>query len=199
MEAPVARFTQNALRLPSWLIRKWTFQSWKTLRQISHNLSHEILVTWTGDLFTNHSSRKKRVFCTLKVIFRAIFKNFSFFPCILWLFIVLSVSASSKLIVFTHKTSIFVIISSPIFKKRYGFSLFLKVFHVSSPGFLGFCVFVWILKYDVEYGLWIFCWVWCLGSIGFGSILPIIHVFHVYFSFWVLYLVCVVFCISYPW
>ena len=31
------------------------------------------------------------------------------------------------------KTPFFFIISSPIFKNRYGFSIFLKVFHISNP------------------------------------------------------------------
>ena len=99
---------------------------------------------------------------------RKISKNFSFFPRILWLFIVLSASPSSKTTIFTHKTSIFFINPSPIFKKKYGFSLILKAFHVSSPGFLGFCVFVEIWKYDVRICfvdvllrlMYRFCWFW---------------------------------------
>ena len=47
------------------------------------------------------------------------------------------------------KSSIFFIISSQIFKKRYGFYFFLNVFHVSSPRFLGLYVCVEIWKYDV--------------------------------------------------
>ena len=92
---------------------------------------------------------------------QGIFQKPFIFPCISWLFIALSVSPSSKLTIFTHKTSIFSIISSPIFKKRYEFCLFLNTVYVSSPRFLGLCVFVEIWKYDVEYGLWIFCWDWC--------------------------------------
>ena len=46
-------------------------------------------------------------------------------------------------------------ISSSIFKKRYEFSLILKVFHVSSPRFLGFCVYVKIWKYN--YWIWFYC------------------------------------------
>ena len=41
VEALVVRFTQN----DSQLTRKWTFQSWKTLRQIFQNLSHGFLAT----------------------------------------------------------------------------------------------------------------------------------------------------------
>ena len=76
-------------------------------------------VTWVfGDLFATHSNREKHVFCTMKVIFRAVFKNFSFFPRILWLFIILSVPLFSKITILTHKAFIFFIYSSPIFKKR---------------------------------------------------------------------------------
>ena len=90
------------------------------------------------------------MFCTNRVKSKTVFKNFSVFPCTTCYFIVLSPSPSSKTTIFTHKTFIFFINPSPIFKKRYGFSFFLKVFHVSSPRFLGFCVGVKILKYDVR-------------------------------------------------
>ena len=50
VEAPVASFTQNVLRLPLWLTCEWTFQSQKTLRQIFQILSHGFLVTWICDL-----------------------------------------------------------------------------------------------------------------------------------------------------
>ena len=36
VEAPVASFTQNGSRLPSWLTYGWTFQSRKTLKNLSH-------------------------------------------------------------------------------------------------------------------------------------------------------------------
>ena len=71
-------FTQNVLRLPLWLTCEWTFQSRKILRQIFQNLSHRFLATWLGDLFATHSSREIHVFCTIRVIFRAVFKNFHF-------------------------------------------------------------------------------------------------------------------------
>ena len=124
VEALVARFTQNAWRLPLQLTREWNFQSQKTLRQIFQNFSHEFLATCIGDLFATHSSREKRVFCTMKVIFRSIFKNFSIFPRILWLFIVLSIPLPHKLTVFTPKSSIFFSISSPIFKNKVWVFLF---------------------------------------------------------------------------
>ena len=135
----------------------------KTLRQILTNLSHEILATWADDLFATHSSREKHVFCNLRVIFRQFSKTFHFSLA----YCDCSLSPSSKLTMFFQKSSIFFIISSSIFKKRYGFSIFPKVFHISSLRFLGFCVFVEFWEYDVEYGLWIFCWVWCLGFVNF--------------------------------
>ena len=110
-----------------------------------------------------------------RVTFRAVFKNFSFFPHISWLFIVLFIPPSAKITISTHKTSILFIISSPIFKKRYGFCLFLNVFHVSSPRLLGLCVCVKIWKYDdwiwstdvLLSLLYRFCWLcvltFCLG------------------------------------
>ena len=117
-------------------------QSWKTLRKF---------VTWDfGDLLATHSNREKHVFCTNGVKSKIVFKNLLVFPRITCYFIVLSTSPSSKTTIFTHKTSIFFINPSPIFKKMYGFSLILKVFHVSSLRFLGFCVFVEIWKYDVR-------------------------------------------------
>ena len=106
-------FTQNASRLTY----KWTFLSQKTLRQIFQNLSHGILATWPGDLLAIHSSWEKCVFCTNRVKSKKVFKNFSVFPRITCYFIVLSTSPSSKTTIFTHKTSIFFINPSPIFKK----------------------------------------------------------------------------------
>ena len=168
VEALVARFTQNDSWLPLRLTREWTFQSRKTLRQIFQNLSHGILATWFGDLFTTHSHREKCVCYALRFIFRAIFKNFSFFPRISWLFIVLFVPPSAKIIVFTHKTSIFFIISSQIFKKSMG-SVFLSMFFTFlALDFLN-CVFVLRSKNKMfEYGLLMFSWALCMGFVGYA-------------------------------
>ena len=125
---------------------------------------------------------KNACFAQIGLYSRQFSKLFSF-PCITCLFIVLSASPSSKITIFSHKTSIFFINPSSIFKKRYGFSLILKVFYVSSPRFLGFCVFVEIWKYDVRIWLSMFCWVLFMGFVGFVSIMLIIHVLHVCFSF----------------
>ena len=174
------KFTQNDLQLSSWLACEWTSQSRKTLGQIFQNLCQGFLATWLGDLFATHSSLEKHVFCTNRVIFKTVFKNFSVFPCITCFFIVLFASPSSKTSIFSNKTSIFFINPSSIFKKRYEFSLIHKVFHVSSPRFLGFCVYVEIWKYDV----WIwFYWHCFMGFLGFVSIMPILHVLHVCVSF----------------
>ena len=42
VEAPVARLTQKVLRLPSRLLRGWTFQSQKTLRHIFQNFVSKV-------------------------------------------------------------------------------------------------------------------------------------------------------------
>ena len=95
-----------------------------------------------------------------------------------------SVSPSSKLTVFTHKTSIFFVISSPIFEKRYEFCHFLYVFFVSTPWFLGFWVLLSFEKYDIriwwfgyilaELVIWVLLvlGVWCLHYMF--SCLPLI-------------------------
>ena len=112
------------------------------------------------------------MFCALRIFFGTIFKIFSFFPRSLWLFIVLSVPLPHKLTVFLSKIHHFFIVSSSNFKKRYGFSIFLKIFHGYSPWFLGFWVFVEFWKYDariwvghsfVEIVLWVLLMliVWC--------------------------------------
>ena len=89
VEAPVVSFTQTVWWLSSQLSPGWNFQSRKTLIQNFQIFSHRFLATWTSDLFVTHYSREKRMFCTLRVIFKAVFKNFSFFPRISWLFIFL--------------------------------------------------------------------------------------------------------------
>ena len=123
-------------------------------------------MTWSGDLFATHFSRKNRMFCTMRVFFRSTFKNFSFFPRILWLFIFLSIFPSFKITVFTHNLTIFFLTSSPIFKKMYGFYFFLNVFHISCLRFLELGVFddiceydAWIWVFDAFVRLWCgFCW-----------------------------------------
>ena len=123
------------------------------------------------------------MFCALRFIFRVVFKKISFFPRLLWLFIVLSVPLPSKLTVLIHKTSIFHHHLFTNLQEKVWFIYFSQSISCFSPWFLRLCVFVEIWKYNVEYGLWIFCWVCCMGFVSFGCMLPIIHVFHVYFSF----------------
>ena len=136
----------------SRLSLKWICQSWKRLRQNFQNFVHRILATHFGDLLAGQLSRENRVFCTNRVKSQTVFKNFSVFPHITCTHLVLSASLSPKTSIVTHKTSIFFINPSSIFKKRYGFSLIFNVFQVSSPSFLGFCVYVEIWKYG--------CWIW---------------------------------------
>ena len=79
------------------------------------------------------------------LFFWTVFKKISFFPYSLWLFIVLFVPLPPKLTMFCQKSSIFFIISSPIFKKRYGFCHFLYVFLFLVLDFLDF---VFLLSFE---------------------------------------------------
>ena len=118
-----------------------------------------------GDLFATYFNRRNHVFCTL----RTVFKNFSIFPRSLSCpFISLTNSPC-----FSKKSTIFFIISTSNFKKRYEFSIFLKVFHVYSLWFLFFWVVVEIWKmwcsnmgwvYCVEFVIWVLLIliIWCL-------------------------------------
>ena len=119
-----------------------------------------------GDSLISQTSPENHVFCTNRVKSKKIFKNFYVFPHITCILIVLSASPSPKTFIFTHKTSIFFINPSSIFKNRYGFSLIFNLFRVSYPSFIGFCV---TLRYEnmvVEYGfvdvlmslIYGFCW-----------------------------------------
>ena len=151
MEAPVV----SLLRMICDFLTSGLLSREKHLRQIFQKFCQGILATHVGNLLATHSSRENHVFCTNKFKSMTVFKNFSVFPHITPTHFVLSASPSSKTSIFSHKTSIFFINSSSIFKKMFGFSIISKVFHVSIPRFLGFCVYVEIWKYDD----WIwFCW-----------------------------------------
>ena len=80
-----------------------------------------------------------------------------------------------------HFSSSFLYQSSRICMGSFFFS---KYFMFLALNFLDF-VFLF------GFGLWIFCWVWCLGFIGFGSMMPTIHVFMFASHFWVVYPICV--------
>ena len=107
-----------------------------------------VLATGPGDLHATWFNRENRVFYTMRAFFWTGFKNFSFFPRILRLFILLSAFASFKITVFTHKISIFSFTSSSIFKERYGFCFFLNIFYISCHIPLGLCVSVDICVSD---------------------------------------------------
>ena len=105
------------------------------------------------------------MFCTNRVKSQIDFKYFLVFPRITCTHHVLFAFPSPKTSIVTHKNSIFFINLSSIFKKRYGSSLIFNVFQVSSPSFLGFCVYVEIWKYgfvdvlmSMIYGFSWFCW-----------------------------------------
>ena len=151
VEAPVV----SLLRMIRDFLTSGLLSREKHLRQIFQKFCQGILATHVGNLLATHSSRENHVFCTNRFKSMTVFKNFSVFPHITPTHFVLSASPSSKTSIFSHKTSIFFINSSSIFKKMFGFSIISKVFHVSIPRFLGFCVYVEIWKYDD----WIwFCW-----------------------------------------
>ena len=85
-------------------------------------LSQRCLAAWFGNLFATWFSREKHLFCTLMTVF----KTFPFSLEHFLMFIVLSIHLSHKLTVFfLEKPPFFFIISTSIFKKRYGFSYFL--------------------------------------------------------------------------
>ena len=156
-------------------------------------------MSWLGDLFATYYSHKKCMFCAFRVIFRVVLKKKFIFPshivtvhCFVHPSLFQTHRSHSQNSIFHHH--LFTNLQEKVWVIFFSQSI-----SCFSPWFLGFWVFVWIWKYDVEYGLWIFCWVWCLGFIGFGSMMLIVHALHVCFSFWVLYLVCVVLCILYPW
>ena len=93
-------------------------------------------------------SRKLCVY-TIKAFSWTGFKNFSFFPRISRLFILLSFFYSFRITVFTHNISIFFFTSSPIFKERYRFCFFLNIFYISFHIPLGLCVSIDICVSDV--------------------------------------------------
>ena len=164
VEAPVMRFTQNVRRLPLWLTHEWTFQLWKTPRQIFKILSHGFSATCTGDLFVTHSSREKCVFCTLRVIVRVLFQNLFIFPSHIvnghCLPLPNSPCSFSKTLFSSsslHQSS----------RKCIGSLFFSKYFMCLAFDFLDFVFFVEFRKYDVEYRFWIFGWVWWMDFVSF--------------------------------
>ena len=104
----------------------------KKLRQNFPIFVSRVLVTWTGDLFTTHFSRENRVFCDLRTIFK---KKFSFPSFILIVHFLVRSSLSQTHHVSHKNPPFFFIISTSNFKKRYGFSIFLKAFHVYNLWF----------------------------------------------------------------
>ena len=132
----------------------------KKLRQNFPIFVSRVLVTWTGDLFTTHFSRENRVFCDLRTIFK---KNFSFPSFILIVHFLVRSSLSQTHHVSHKNPPFFFIISTSNFKKRYGFSIFLKAFHFYNLWFLDFWVVeirkMWCLNmgwvYFVEVGEWV--------------------------------------------
>ena len=148
-----------------------------------------------GDSFASQSSHENCGFCITRIKFKTIFKNFLVFPRIMCTLIVLSASPSPKTSIFTHKTSIFFINPSSIFKKRNGFHLFSMYFKFLALVFLDF---VFMLRYGnmvVKYGFVDVLMSLIYGFVIFVSIMLILHVLMFVFNFCALYYVCVVLCI----
>ena len=143
-------------------------------------MSHEFLATWIGDLFAASSNLENRVFCTMRVIFRAVFKNFSFFPRLLWLFIV-SLFQTHR--VYSQNLHFLHHLFTNLQEQGIGYLIFSKYFMFLAFHFLDFLFLLSFENMMSEYGLGIFCWVCYLGFVGFGCMLPTIHVLHACFSF----------------
>ena len=107
-----------------------------------------VLATSPGDLHATWFNRENHVFYIMRAFFWTSFKNFSFFPRISRLFILLSFFSSFKITIFTHNISIFSFTSSPIFKERYEFCFFLNIFYISCHKPPGLCVSVDIYVYN---------------------------------------------------
>ena len=95
-------------------------------------VSLSVLVASSGDLLATHFNCEKRVFCISKTVFR----TFSIFPSNFCEYSLSSPFLSQLKLTQTFLKLHFCILSSRIFKKRYGFSLSHFIFHVLSLLFL---------------------------------------------------------------
>ena len=148
-----------------------------------------------GDLLATYSSHEKHVFCTSRVKSKTVFKKLFSFPLHHMLFSLSCKPLPLPKPPFSLTKPPF---SSSILhqssRKGMDCLLFSKYFMFLALDFLDF---VFLLRFEImllEYGLLMFCWVWCMGFVGFGSIILIIHVLHVCFSFlciipWLCYVV----------
>ena len=134
--ALVASFTQNVWRLPST-------NSQMDLSSCEKYLDKFFKICHTGFwplVCDSIQSRKSHVLHN-KGLFQDSFQKLFIFPSHHVTIHRLVRLSLYKITMFTHKTSIFVFISSAIFKKQYGSCLFLNVFHVTRPRFLRLGVF----------------------------------------------------------
>ena len=157
-------YTQRVSRLPSRLACGWTFQSQKTLRHILQNFVSKVfggLLWWL--VCDSIQLWKSRVLHN-EGLFQDRFQKLFIFPRIMWLFIFSSAFPSFKIIVFTHKLSIFFLTSSPNFEKRYGFCVLLNIFHISFFRFLVLGVLMIYVNMMLEYGYLLF---WCDCVVSF--------------------------------
>ena len=161
VEAPVA----SLLRLFRDLLTSGPSNCKKTVRQIFQNLSNELLVTWIGDLFAAHSSREKRVFCALRVIFKAVFQNFSVLLHLLWLFVV-SLFQTHR--VYSQNLHFLHHLFTNLQEQGMGFLIFSKYFMFLAFDFLDF---VFLLSFEniilnMVYGYFVEIDVWVLLVFG---------------------------------
>ena len=179
MEALVARFTQNVWWLPSRLTRKWNFQSRKNLDKFLKFCHTSFWQLALGTCSRLTPVAKTRVLCIMGLFQDSVQKLFSFPSHIVTVHCLPLPNSPCSL----SKTPFFFIISSPIFKNRYGFSIFLEVFHISNPWFLGLCVLLSFEKYVVR--IWFRYILLSLmnGVCGFSTYYAFNTWFHVCFSF----------------
>ena len=102
VEALVARLYRNFCGSLRDFLASGPSSHKKHLDNFSKFLSQRCLVAWFGDLFATWFSRKKRMFCAL----RTVFKTFQFSLEHFLLFIVLFVHLSHKLTMFLLKATI---------------------------------------------------------------------------------------------
>ena len=169
VEGPITRGTQKFSRLSSQLPREWDFQSRKTLSKFfSKLLTWSVLAGETGDFLATYLSREKRVFCTVK----AVFKTFSVFPRTFYDYsLSLSIETNPSTPCHPLQTPFLHHLNSKSSRKRYGFSLSHLIFLFWAFPFWFYELIFWFAMgwwFGVEFCPCMACWgswfMWtCLG------------------------------------
>ena len=154
VEAPVARLYKNFRGSLRNLLTSGPSSRLKHLENFSKILSLTCLVTCPGNLFANWFSHEKRMFCTL----RTIFKTFHFSLEHFLLFIVLFVRLSHILIVFHSKIHHFHHLLNFNLQEKVLVFLFSLSISCLLPWFLGFLSWCWVLK-NLSFEYW-FGFIW---------------------------------------